>query len=164
LSIDETPGLLNPPNGWLYNTNNWPWSAAGPYSPKQKDFPGYVETGVENPRGLHAIRVLSGKKDFTMDSVIAAAFDSYLTEFAVRLPTLMKASDETPATNPQKAKLSKQIALLRTWDLRWSTSSVPTTLAVYWGEDLWQRVGADARKAGVSLYDYMEAKAPAHVR
>src|SRR5262249_574444 len=29
LSIDETPGLLNPPNGWLYNSNNWPWSAAG---------------------------------------------------------------------------------------------------------------------------------------
>src|SRR5581483_1166690 len=27
LSIDETPGLLNPPNGWLYNTNNWPWTA-----------------------------------------------------------------------------------------------------------------------------------------
>src|SRR5262249_15760527 len=27
LSIDETPGLKNPPNGWLYNTNNWPWTA-----------------------------------------------------------------------------------------------------------------------------------------
>jgi hypothetical protein len=23
LSIDETPGLLNPGNGWLYNVNNW---------------------------------------------------------------------------------------------------------------------------------------------
>jgi acyl-homoserine-lactone acylase len=164
LSIDETPGLLNPPNGWLYNTNNWPWSAAGPYSPKQKDFPRYVETGVENPRGIHAIRVLSAKKDFTMDSVIAAAFDSYLTEFEVLIPTLLKAYDETPATNPLKSKLSEQFAMLRTWDFRWSTSSIPTTLAVYWGEDLWQRVGADARKAGVSVYDYMEKKAPAQVR
>ena len=35
LSIDETPGLKNPSNGWLYNTNNWPWSAAGPNSPKK---------------------------------------------------------------------------------------------------------------------------------
>ena len=29
LSVDETPHLLNPASGWLYNSNNWPWSAAG---------------------------------------------------------------------------------------------------------------------------------------
>ena len=34
------PHVLNPPSGWLYNTNNWPWSAAGPNSPKQTDYPG----------------------------------------------------------------------------------------------------------------------------
>ena len=68
LSIDETPNLLNPASGWLYNTNNWPWSAAGPSSPKQADFPAYVDNGSENrarhprdPRareqeGLHARR------------------------------------------------------------------------------------------------------------
>ncbi len=39
LSIDETPHLLNPKSGWLYNSNNWPWSAAGPSSPKKEDFP-----------------------------------------------------------------------------------------------------------------------------
>jgi len=49
LSVDETPHLLNPKSGWLYNSNNWPWSAAGPSSPKKEDFPVYVETG-ENPR------------------------------------------------------------------------------------------------------------------
>src|ERR1017187_4586651 len=27
LDVDETPHLLNPQSGWLYNTNNWPWSA-----------------------------------------------------------------------------------------------------------------------------------------
>src|SRR5437667_11920816 len=49
-SIDETPGLLNPPNGWVYNTNNAPWSAAGPNSPKKADYPAYVDRGGENPR------------------------------------------------------------------------------------------------------------------
>src|SRR2546428_501288 len=44
LSIDETPGLLNPPNGWVYNTNNAPWSAAGPNSPRKADYPAYVES------------------------------------------------------------------------------------------------------------------------
>jgi acyl-homoserine-lactone acylase len=41
---------------------------------------------------------------------------------------------------------------------------VPTSVAVYWGEDLWQRVTGDARKAGVSAYVYMETKAPAQQR
>jgi acyl-homoserine-lactone acylase len=34
-SVDDTPGLMNPASGWLYNTNNWPWSAAGPSSQKK---------------------------------------------------------------------------------------------------------------------------------
>src|SRR5262245_13444662 len=32
LSVDETPNLLNPASGWLYNSNDSPWSAAGPSS------------------------------------------------------------------------------------------------------------------------------------
>src|SRR4029079_16645933 len=39
LSIDETPGLLNPPNGWLYNTNHWPWTAAGANTPQKAKTP-----------------------------------------------------------------------------------------------------------------------------
>jgi acyl-homoserine-lactone acylase len=159
LSVDETPGLLNPANGWLYNTNNWPWSAAGPNSPKKTDYPAYVETGGENPRGLHAIRVLQNRKDFTIDSLIAAAFDSYLTEFEMLIPALLEAFDKAPPSNPLKPKLSEQIDLLRKWDRRWSASSVPTSIAVFWGEELWRRVTGDARTAGVPVYEYMERKA-----
>jgi len=39
----EAPQLLNPATGWLYNTNDWPWTAAGPDSPKPADFPKYME-------------------------------------------------------------------------------------------------------------------------
>src|SRR5215813_2380552 len=81
LSVDESPNLLNPASGWLYNSNNSPWSAAGPSSLKQSDYPKYVDNGVESARGLHAIKVLKDKKDFTVDSLIAAAYDSYLTWF-----------------------------------------------------------------------------------
>jgi acyl-homoserine-lactone acylase len=143
LSIDETPGLLNPANGWLYNVNNWPWSAAGTNSPKKADFAAYVERGSEeSPRGKHAIRVLENRKDFTLNSLVAAAYDSYLPAFEDEIPALLRAWDQTAADNPLKAKLSEQIALLRSWDLRWSVTSVPTSLAVYWGEHI-GRVGAD---------------------
>ena len=89
LSFDESPNVVNPPNGWVYNTNNYPFSAAGAeHSPKQKAFPAYVDSGSENPRGVHAIKVLDGKKGFTLDSLIAAAYDSYLPEFEIQIPLL----------------------------------------------------------------------------
>ncbi|MGA3205977.1 MAG: penicillin acylase family protein, partial [Bryobacteraceae bacterium] len=143
LTVDETPHLLNPKSGWLYNTNNWPWSAAGESSPKQKDYPAYVENGGESARGLHAIRVLENKKDFTLDSLIAAAYDSYLTWFEKPMPALIKAWDDAPASDPLKAKLAEQIALLRKWDLRWAADSVPTSLAVFWGEDIRRHTRGD---------------------
>jgi acyl-homoserine lactone acylase PvdQ len=147
-SLDETPGLRNPSSGWLYNSNNWPWSAAGVSSPKQADFPKYVDSGSESARGLHAIRVFDNKKDFTLDSLLAAAYDSYLTWFEKPMPALIKAWDALPAGDPLKAQLQEQIAILRAWDLRWAADSVATSLAIFWGEDA-QRGGRGRGGAGL---------------
>ena len=155
LSVDQTPHLLNPASGWLYNSNNWPWSAAGPSSPKRADYPPYVETGGESFRGLHAIRVLENRKDFAIDTLIKAAYDPYLTGFAELLPPLVKAYDNLPASDSLKAKLAPQMDALRSWDYRWSTTSVPTSLAVYWGMTLGEMARGEARKAGARVDDYM---------
>jgi acyl-homoserine-lactone acylase len=147
LTVDETPHLLNPKSGWLYNTNNWPWSGAGESSLKKEDFPAYVENGTESARGLHAVRVLKDKKDFTVDSLIAAAFDSYLTWFEQPLPALIKAWEARPDGDALRAKTADQIAALRTWNLRWAADSVPTSLAVYWGEEVRRLVRGDVERA-----------------
>jgi len=157
LSVDETPKLLNPASGWLYNSNDSPWSAAGPSSPKQADYPAYVDSGVESARGQHAVRVLRDKKDFTLDSLIAAAYDSHLPWFEKPIPALVKAWDRTPASDPLKAKTSEQIAMLREWDLRWATTSVPTSLAVFWGDDIQRRV----KRTGLSAANYIAGEATA---
>ncbi|MFZ0549281.1 MAG: penicillin acylase family protein [Steroidobacteraceae bacterium] len=156
LTLAETPHLLNPPNGWFYNSNNWPWSAAGPYSPKRQDFPKYVERGTEeSARGYHALRVLSGGKNWTMASVSAAAFDSYLPAFATMIPVLMRAYDAAPESDPLKARLAAQIAVLRAWNDRWGVNSVATSLAVFWGEDIFAHVQARADGLGISPEDYV---------
>ena len=154
-TVDESPLVHNPATGWLYNTNNYPYSAAGPNSPKKANFPVYMDRGSENPRGIHAIRVLEGKKDFTIESLRDAAYDSYLPYFAEAIPPLVKAYDAVPASNPLKAKLKDQVAMLRDWDYRWSEGSVPTALAIFTHEDLGTRVAADARKAGQGVDAYM---------
>ena len=160
LTLAQTPHLLNPPNGWLYNSNNWPWSAAGPYSPKRQDFPKYVERNFEEtPRGYHALKVLTGGKDWTMASVTAAAFDSYLPAFATMIPVLLKAYDATPGSDPLKARLAGQIALLRAWNYRWGVHSVATSLAVFWGTDIFSQVQQRAQAAGISPEDYVVQRA-----
>jgi acyl-homoserine lactone acylase PvdQ len=158
LSVDETPHLLNPKSGWIYNSNDAPWSAAGPGSLKKEDFPVYVETGGESARGLHAVKVLEGKKDFTLDSLIGAAFDSYLPWFERAMPALIKAWDQNQDSDLLKAQLAEQIKLLRSWDYRWGVDSVPTSLAVFWGEDISRRVAGEARRAGLPVYDYARSK------
>jgi acyl-homoserine-lactone acylase len=161
LTVDESPHLLNPKSGWLYNSNNWPWSGAGSSSLRKEDYPAYVETGRESARGLHAVRVLENKKDFALESLLAAAYDSYLTWFDKPLPALIRAYDGAPASDPIKQRVADQIEMLRQWDRRWAVDSIPTSLAVFWGEDIQRRVGDEARKAGLSNEDYIGVRASA---
>jgi acyl-homoserine-lactone acylase len=153
--LTQVPHVVSPPNGWVMNTNNWPYSAAGENSPRQADFPRYMDTFGENPRGIHATMLLKNRRDFTLPSLLDAAFDSYLPAFARLIPTLVQAYDGLPAGDPLKAKLKGQIALLRTWDYRWGIASQPTSLAVFWGEALWKEAKADAESEHMSIYDYM---------
>ena len=68
------------------------------------------------------------------------------------MPGLIKAYDALPASDPLKAKLAEQIAMLRTWDLRWSATSIPTSLAFFWAQAV-QR-GGGGRRGGASGEDY----------
>jgi acyl-homoserine lactone acylase PvdQ len=157
-TLDESPDLHNPATGWLYNANNWPWSAAGSASRKRADFAAYFEEGnAETPRGYHALRVFENRKDFTLDGLVTAAYDSYLTAFDKLLPPLLRAWERAPAAD--KAKLAEPVAQLRGWDRRWSAESIPTTVAVFWGEEVSRRVAADARRANLSADDYIAARA-----
>jgi acyl-homoserine-lactone acylase len=156
--VEDSPHVVDPPNGWVMNTNNWPYSAAGPHSPKRDGFPRYMDTHGENPRGIHATRVLEGQTRFTLAGLRDAAFDPYLPAFAALIPLLVSAYDQAPAQDPQKAKLAEPIGVLRAWDHRWSAGSVPTSLAVYWGQELWKQAADEARRDGASVYDYMATR------
>jgi len=162
--FSEMPKVINPSNGWVYNSNDSPWSAAGPNSPKKADFPNYMDQAGENPRTPHAVRVFSARKDFTLQTLIDADFDSYLPAFARLIPGLIADYDATAASDPLKAKLAQPITVLRTWDDRWSAQSTATSLAVGWGEALWAAVAPQAKKSDMSVYDFMAERATAAQR
>ncbi|MGQ0641567.1 MAG: penicillin acylase family protein [Gemmatimonadaceae bacterium] len=163
-SIDESPNVFNPPNGWVYNTNNFPYSSAGPNSPKQSDFPRYMDRGSENARGVHAIRVLQDRKDFSVDALVAAAYDSYLPAFEEQIPPLIADFDKVAASNPLRTKLAEQTAVLREWDYRWGESSIATSLAVFWADTLQRSVAETASRARMNTHDYAIQRATAQQR
>jgi acyl-homoserine-lactone acylase len=155
--VKETITLFNPKNGWIQNTNNWPYTAAGAYSPKVKDYPAYMSMNPENARGIHAVRVLENKKGFTIDSLIAAAYDTQLPAFEPLLPQLFAAYDELPADDARKAALAPQVKALRGWDMRYSLESTATSLAVFWAQDLWTTYQPAAKAKEVQVLDYIQA-------
>ena len=136
-ALESLPSIVNPPGGWVFNSNDGPYTNAGPDSPRREDFPRYMDTAGENPRGVHATQLLSARKDFTLESLESAAFDSFLPYFARVLPPVVQAYDALPPEHPLHAQLHDQIELLRHWDYRWSDHSLATSLAVIWGDSLW---------------------------
>ena len=166
--VNEMITVFNPDNGWIQNTNNTPYNTAGPgNSPDPADYPVYMANNPENARGVHAVRVLEGKTDFTLDSLIDAAYDPLLPFFEELVPRLFLITAVDSPTrvdadgNPENISISIQsdtleyIDLLRGWDYRWSVESVETSLAVYWATQLMSDVRADANRAGINIYEYM---------
>jgi acyl-homoserine-lactone acylase len=155
-AFSEAPNLLNPPTGWIQNTNNWPYSAAGPYSHKPGAFPRYMDTFGENPRGIHALRVLGARKDFTPETLRDAAYDSYQPAFAQLVPHLLSAWDKAPPSHRLKRRVEAPVAALRGWDYRWGVTSVPNSLAVFWAEAMLAALPPELRAQRTRLADHME--------
>ena len=142
--INELPNVVRPPNGWVQNTNTWPYRAAGAYSANPRDYPKYMDMFGENFRGVHALQLLTGSKEWTLDKLQAAAFDSYQPGFANLVPALLKAYDALPAGDARRAQLGGPIGLLRSWDYRWSAQSAAQSVAMFWGDELRQRLAPPA--------------------
>jgi acyl-homoserine-lactone acylase len=157
-ALSDTITLLNPSNGWLFNSNNWPFSAAGDQSPKRENYPRYMWWKGENPRGPHAVEVLSKLCNATLDSLIAAGYDGHLTAFDMLLPPLIAAYDALPGADPRRTDLQEPIETLRAWNRRTSADSIATTVAIFWGQGLIERNGAAARDADEPAYDYLVDK------
>ncbi len=156
--LASLPSVANPRVGWVHNTNDWPWSAAGPDSPKPEDYPRYMDQTGANARGEHADLLLTGKSGWTAERLRDAAYDPYLPAFARLLPGLVAAWRALPASDPRRAALADPIAELERWDHRWSAESAATSLAVFWGDELWRQAGGKAQAARINVPDYIATR------
>ncbi|MEO6612724.1 MAG: penicillin acylase family protein [Chitinophagaceae bacterium] len=136
-SISEIVHSINPQNGWLQNCNSTPYTVAGNNSPKRKDYPAYMAPDEENFRGVNAVRVLNEGKEYTLDKVISAGYDTRLTAFEVLVPALVRSFEKNIHPGDSLyAVLGEPIKILKNWDYRCGENSVATTLAVEWGQKI----------------------------
>lgn len=156
--LNQLPQVIAPTTGYVMNTNNWPWSAAGSASPRASDYPRYMDQLGENPRGLHATMLLSGGTKFTPQSLTKTAFDSFLPFFDEQIPLLLRGYAALGPRDPQRARLAAPVAMLKSWDRRWGLTSRPTALAVHWGEALWASEGEKAKAAHVPLFTWLRER------
>jgi acyl-homoserine-lactone acylase len=163
-TLGEMIHVKNPASGWVYNSNNWPFTASGASSPKIGDYPVYMSAQRENsPRGVHAERVFGTRKDFTLDGMIAGAYDSYLPAFEQLNPPLFAAYDALPAGDSLKTKLAEQIAVMKAWNNRFALESVAMSLGNFYGEEATRAAAQGARAAGKPTLEYIANGAPGGV-
>ncbi len=162
LTVDELPHLLNPKSGWLYNSNNWPWSGAGASSLKQDRLSRLRRDRHRNrARPPRRPRPRQNKKDFTLDSLITAAYDSYLPWFDKPLPALIKAWDDAARSDPLESQTRRSD---RTSSATGTTAGPPTPSPPRSPSSGAKTSAATPStthdKAGISVEEYIGTQAP----
>ena len=134
---DEMVTIINPASGWIQNCNQTPFSASGSSSPTRENFPAYMAPDAENFRGINAVKVWSQASQLDIDKVIEGGYTRYLPAFEPLIPALQKAWQNRGFIPDSLSRdLEQAVQLLSAWDLRSDIRSVPTTLAIEWGQRL----------------------------
>ena len=103
---------------------------------------GSEESAARLPRAARARRT---RRTSRSTSLIAAAFDSYLPAFDELIPPLLKAYDAAPACESAEGEARRaDRRCCAAGTIAGRVTSVPTSLAVFWGEELG---AASARRA-----------------
>ena len=158
--VDEIVTILNPKNGWIQNCNSTPFTAAAEFSPVKENYPVYMAPDPENFRGIHAVKVLTGKKDLTLDTLIDLAYDPYLPAFETLIPGLISAYDNNKQALSGDNRLTAAIEILRGWNYTVTANSTAMTLAHHYGMRYGEEGANPMSLSRDDLIDFFGSKSP----
>jgi acyl-homoserine-lactone acylase len=129
--IAELPQLLNPPGGYIQNTNNAPWyTTARPLLDRTR-FPPYVGDDGLPLRGTFSLQTLEATPKMTLQQMLAFMNNEEVV-LATRLkPELLDLVKARPGTSPDVAE---GLQVLRAWDNRDAADSRGAVLFDQWWE------------------------------
>lgn len=129
LSWEELPKAINPPSGFVQNSNDPPWFSTFPPALDPAAFPPWISPRKIEPRAQHGLSFLLSKDKFTLDEVVAGRGSVRLT-FAERvLPDLVAA-----ARGSSDPVLNEAAEALARWDVTAEAKSKGGPLFCRWYE------------------------------
>jgi len=152
---DEMPQVLNPPAGWMQNTNSTPFltTAAGA-NPDRKDYPRYIALHPDNWRARASRQLLAGPGKFTFERWASMAFDTRFYAADRELPLIEDEWRQLAAYDADRAAaLSPMVKELLAWDRRGAVASVP---ALWFTRYQWL-AGARSARADTTTWFRMSA-------
>jgi acyl-homoserine-lactone acylase len=137
--LGELPQVLNPASGFVQNCNSTPFLTSADDNPDRTKFPVYMAPDPDTLRAQRSRQILAAKDKFTFEEWSRASLDTHLLLAERMVPELIALGREAVARNPdQSAKLSEPLRVLGAWDYRSAIDSVPTTLFMFYFEQLQQ--------------------------
>ena len=139
LPITDLPQVLNPPSGWMQNTNSSPFYTTARDNPDSTQFPAYVVAGSghydhQNNRSFESRHLLSQPGKFTFNQWRKMAFSTHFLMADKELPGLISEWKKLGTTNPKRAdSLRPMIEGFEHWNHNGSINSPETTWFVLWG-------------------------------
>ncbi|MDO6599043.1 penicillin acylase family protein [Tenacibaculum sp. 1_MG-2023] len=157
--FDSLPQVLNPSSGWVFNTNNSPFSATDSVNNFKETTlnkrMGYQITGMENNRSNRFLELMEQYDSISYEDFKTIKYDNQypkkmMTRTALNLENLMHLN---PSDYPE---ISDAITLLNTWDRK--TDKTNKTAALYiltWMHLNQKRIdeGREVRRGSITLED-----------
>jgi acyl-homoserine-lactone acylase len=134
LSWSELPKTINPPGGFVQNSNDSPWFCTFPQTIQSGNYPAYIAGQDMFFRPQHGASFLLSKPQFTSDQVTAGKMSTEMIMADRILPDLIAAAR---ASGDPIALASADV--LSNWDRQSEQGSKGAFLFTQW----WQRYTAD---------------------
>ena len=122
------PKVIDPPTGWVQNTNDPPWVATYPPVIFAKDYPAYVAPrGPESLRSQQSCHLLFDAGMLSFDDFVARKLSTHTLMADRTLPDLIPAAERDPDPEVRAAA-----ALLKGWDRQTVADSRAALLFETW--------------------------------
>ncbi|AFZ23798.1 penicilin amidase [Cylindrospermum stagnale PCC 7417] len=127
----DLPKVIDPPSGWLQNTNDPPWTTTFPPAIKADDYPSYMAPRWMGFRSQRSARMLAEDEKISFAEMVAYKHSTRM-EFSDRI-----LDDLIPAARKYGNNLAQQAAnVLAKWDRQANADSQGAVLFAAWANKL----------------------------